>query len=76
LPDGTHNFKQKISILVHFRGSYKGSCLVYFMSIWSIFLPLGIFCGHLVCYVVIWYYVPRKIWQPCDPNVTWYSNLF
>jgi hypothetical protein len=27
--------------------------LVYFMAIWSILRPFGIFCGHLVCY--IWY---------------------
>jgi hypothetical protein len=33
--------------------------LVYFKSIWSIFLPFGIFCGHFVYFMVIWYIFPR-----------------
>jgi hypothetical protein len=45
--------------------------LVCLMTIWSILLPLGIFYGHLVYFVVIWYmcfssfwyFGPRKIWQ-------------
>jgi hypothetical protein len=28
-----------------------------------------LFCGHLVYYMVIWYVVPRKIWQP------WYEPV-
>jgi hypothetical protein len=32
--------------------------LVYFMTIWSILLPYGIFCGHLVYFMVIWYICP------------------
>jgi hypothetical protein len=47
--------------------------LVYFMDTWSILLPFVIFYGHLVKFVVIWYklfpfwyFVPRKIWQPCS----------
>jgi hypothetical protein len=50
--------------------------MVYFMAIWSILWPFGLFYGHLVYFVVIWYvfflfwyFMPRKIWQPCvDAN--------
>jgi hypothetical protein len=35
-----------------------------FCSIWYILWPFGIFCGHLVYFVAIWYTVLRKIWQP------------
>jgi hypothetical protein len=33
--------------------------LVYFMAIWCILLPFGIFCGHLEYYIVVWYIFPR-----------------
>jgi hypothetical protein len=46
--------------------------LVYFMDIWSILQPFDVFYGHLLYFEVIWYifspfwyFVPRKIWQPC-----------
>jgi hypothetical protein len=46
--------------------------LVYFMSTWYILLPLDIFYGRLVYFIVIWlhfflfwYVVARIIWQPC-----------
>jgi hypothetical protein len=32
--------------------------LVYFMTIWSILRPFGIFYGHLVYFAVIWYIFP------------------
>jgi hypothetical protein len=31
--------------------------LVYFMDIWSILRPVGIFCGQLVYFLIIWYIV-------------------
>jgi hypothetical protein len=50
-----------------------------FWAIMSILRPNGIFYGHLVHFVVIWYILrslgifftfldvlPRKIWQPCS----------
>jgi hypothetical protein len=40
-------------------GIFQGS-FVYFMAVLNILGPFCIFCGHLV----IWYVVPRKIWQP------------
>jgi hypothetical protein len=47
------------------------------MAIWSILLLLEIFYGHLVYFVAIWYifapfwyFVPRKIWQPCTKRVS------
>jgi hypothetical protein len=39
--------------------------LVYFMTIWSVLWPFGIFCGTLVYFSPFWYFGPRKIWQPC-----------
>jgi hypothetical protein len=33
--------------------------LKYFWAIWSIFWLFGIFCGHLLYYVVIWYIFRR-----------------
>jgi hypothetical protein len=51
--------------------------LIYFVAIWHILLPFGIFCCHLIFFVAIWYIlwlfgifytfwyiVLRKIWQP------------
>jgi hypothetical protein len=38
--------------------------LVYFMAIWNILWPFGIFCGNLVYWSPFWYFGPRKIWQP------------
>jgi hypothetical protein len=45
--------------------------LLYFLVIWTILRPLGIFYGHLVIlksfgtFFPHWYIVPIKIWQPC-----------
>jgi hypothetical protein len=38
---------------------------VYFMDIWSILRPFGLFNGHLVYFLVIWYIFPRmgKLYQ-------------
>jgi hypothetical protein len=38
--------------------------LEYFMTIWYIVWPFGIFCGH---FGIFWYVVPRIIWQPWMP---------
>jgi hypothetical protein len=57
-------FKPKIPIWVDFGGSCYGKS-------WYILLPFGLFychwkylIGHLVDFVVIWYFGPKKIWQP------------
>jgi hypothetical protein len=49
----------------------KWKMLVYFMTIWNILRPNGIFNGHLVVFVFILVHFPRfgmfgprKIWQP------------
>jgi hypothetical protein len=43
--------------------------VAYFMDTWSILWSFVTFYGHLVWLVVyifpFWYFVPRKIWQPC-----------
>jgi hypothetical protein len=41
--------------------------LVYFIDIWSILWPFGLFCGHLAFWYTFspfWLVAPRKIWQP------------
>jgi hypothetical protein len=57
-------------ILWHF-GIFYGT-LVYFMALWYILWHFGIFFRHLVYFmalwytyfVVSWYIVPQKNWQP------------
>jgi hypothetical protein len=54
LPDGFFSNQKHINLgnfwwVLHWR------MLVHFMVIWSILLPFGIFCVHLVCFVAIWY---------------------
>jgi hypothetical protein len=39
----------------------------YFPAISYISCSYGIFCGHLVHISPFWYFVSRKIWQPCRP---------
>jgi hypothetical protein len=39
--------------------------LVCFTAIGNISWPFSIFCGHWVYFYPFWYFVPRKIWQPC-----------
>jgi hypothetical protein len=53
-------------LLGHFNGN------VYFMTIWNILRPFGIFYGNIYCIVCDMVYFtlidsmfgPRKIWQP------------
>jgi hypothetical protein len=64
-------FQTKKPNLGKFWSDLQLKLLVYFMVIRSILWPLGILCGPLVYFMVIWYtfhvwdVVPRKIWQPC-----------
>jgi hypothetical protein len=66
-------FKPKIPIGVNFGRSWNGRC-------WFMLWPFGMFYGHLVYFMAIWYMylisgnleyfppfwyiVPRKLWQP------------
>jgi hypothetical protein len=54
-------FKTKNPNLGKFWRVLLWKILVYFMTIWSILLPLKIFYGHLVYFVVIWYIFPRFV---------------
>jgi hypothetical protein len=29
--------------------------LVYFVAVWSILWPFGLFCGHFIYFMVLWY---------------------
>jgi hypothetical protein len=35
---------------------------VIFKALWSILRPFGIFCGHLVYFMVSWYIVPVLVY--------------
>jgi hypothetical protein len=48
-------FKPKIPIWVNFGGVLQLKMLVYFVAIWSILQPFGVFCGYLVYFIAIWY---------------------
>jgi hypothetical protein len=39
--------------------------LVYFTVVCYILWTFGIAGGNLVYFFPFWYFVPRKIWQPC-----------
>jgi hypothetical protein len=50
--------------------------MAYFMDTWSILRSfvilyghLVIVCGNLVYFFPFWYFVARKIWQPCCKGV-------
>jgi hypothetical protein len=81
LPDGL--FSNQKSQFGYILGVLQWKILEYFMTIWSILRPFGniswpfgIFCGHLVYFSPFWYFVPRKIWQPCFRVQTMQKNLF
>jgi hypothetical protein len=48
-------FKPKIPNLDQFWRIWQWNILVYFIVVWYIFRPFGIFSGTLVYFVVIWY---------------------
>jgi hypothetical protein len=64
-------YEPKIPIWLNFGGSCNENIgmfydhLVYFTAIGNMLWQFGIFCGHLVYFSPYWYFVPRKIWQPC-----------
>jgi hypothetical protein len=41
-------FKPKIQIWVNYGAPWNEKKLVYYMALWNIFLPFGIFYGNLV----------------------------
>jgi hypothetical protein len=43
--------------------------LVHFMVFCYIVWTFGIVRGNLVYFSPFWYFVPRKIWQPCEGDV-------
>jgi hypothetical protein len=52
-------FQTKNPKLGKFWRVLQWKILVYFMTIWSILLPLEILYGHLAYFAVIWYIFPR-----------------
>jgi hypothetical protein len=71
-------FQAKNPNLGKFWRILQWKLLVYFTDIWYILWTFGIFYGHLVYFMDIWYilstfgiffpfwyFLPRKIWQPC-----------
>jgi hypothetical protein len=54
-----HIFEPKIPNWVNFGGSAMEDVGIYLMAIWSVLRLFGIFCGHLVCFMVIWFSFSR-----------------
>jgi hypothetical protein len=52
-------FQTKNPTLGKFGRVLPWTMLVYFMVLWSIFRPVGIFYGHLAYFLIIWYISPR-----------------
>jgi hypothetical protein len=75
------SFQTKSTDLGKFCRALDQTTLIYFMSIWNILCPFGIFYSHLdilqpfgvfygnlvhlVHFFRFWYIVSRKFWQPC-----------
>jgi hypothetical protein len=53
LPDGMFS-KPKIQFLGKFLRLLLCKMLVYFTALWSILQQFGIFCDHLVDFMVVW----------------------
>jgi hypothetical protein len=58
-------FQTKNPKLGKFWRVLQWKVLVYFMDTWSILRSFGIVRGNLVYFSPFWYFVLRKIWQPC-----------
>jgi hypothetical protein len=52
-------FQTKNTNLGKFWRLLQWKMLVYFMAMWSNLWQFGIFCGHLVYFMVTWYIFPR-----------------
>jgi hypothetical protein len=52
-------FRTKINLLGKFLRDLQRKMLVYFIAIWSILRPFGIYCGHLVHFKVSLVYFSR-----------------
>jgi hypothetical protein len=76
-------FKPKILIWENFAGSCNGRCWYilwtlgpFYTAFCYILLTFGIVRGKLVYFTPFWYFVPRKIWQPCSLVVEPFYALF
>jgi hypothetical protein len=61
-------FKPNIQIWVNFGGSCNGRCCYILRTLgpcYGLLRTLGISHGNLAYFSPFWYFVPRKIWQPC-----------
>jgi hypothetical protein len=61
-------FKPKILIWVNFAGSCNARC-------WWILWPFGIFCGHFVYSIVIWYIFPVLVCSTSKNLATLVRNV-
>jgi hypothetical protein len=72
-------FQTKNTYLGKFWRVLQWKLLVYFMAIWSILRPFGIFCGYLVYFMVICYIFPRYgmryLEKSGNPNPSAFVNL-
>jgi hypothetical protein len=79
-------FKPKLPIWVKFGGPWMENVVIfydhleYILVIWYKLWPFGIVCGHLVYFLRLGMFWPRKMWQPwgrCyDYNFLRFSTIF
>jgi hypothetical protein len=79
LPDGLFSnqkskFGQILKVLVMEEVGIFYGPLVNFNLFCYILWTFGIVCGNLVYFFPFWYFVPRKIWQPCSAAVERVEN--
>jgi uncharacterized Tic20 family protein len=55
-------FQTKNPDMGKFYRLWQWKMLVYFIAVWSILRPFGIFCGHLVYFMVSWYDFPVLVY--------------
>jgi hypothetical protein len=70
-------FQTKNTNLGKFWRAMQWKMLVYFMAIWYILWPFGIFCVHFVYFMVIWYIFPRfgTLYQEKSGNPAWSCSI-
>jgi hypothetical protein len=70
-------FRTKNPNFGSFLRDLQWKMLVIFLAIWSILWPFGIFCGHLLNVVVMWYIFPRfgMLYKEKSGNLDCHKNL-
>jgi hypothetical protein len=63
-PDGIDIFLPKIPISVYFWRPWNSKFRFFYRPFGVFLSPFGFYCGPLAYIFTIWYFTPRRIWQP------------